>query len=561
LCFNANFADRQLEEISLRSHCLDRTHNTHIMGSSPSLSRTAILDAIWETVPIDTPEPTESLIRSKLTELTSSLIDISGRRNFNIDPFSEVYQRRVAIDLPQVTASLKDKVVLITGGQGFVGTNLIAKLQEFGVKKIVSIDINSEQSQRVAIATTANRAGVPVSYYHADVRQPQSLQAIFEIERPQIVFHLAAERLPGLAEIQIHQTVSTNIFGCQNIIDLCEANHVEACIFSSTGKASRYFTPDIYAASKKIAEWIFSDYSHPKTCRYGIVRFTHVVENSPVSADLDRCIERGIVSMHAPDRCIYTQNIEETIGLLLNALTILETGQTKILAVKDLGWPIDTLDLALHKIVRSGRDLPLYFKGIPAGYERHVFLGQLDLSGTRETLPMLNVLEADISEISVAGDTVISQIAPFDNRILADCLAKIELAIFASDSQIKQTVIDGEKQVALSSFAMADAARLADIIAWGSDIRELSAAGVDLHYHQDTLALLIAGMSSTKAGVDRQDTLVLSGAGISITKVTATEPICVVIPALSDNREPARIVERDPARTERDSALIPISRS
>jgi NADP-dependent 3-hydroxy acid dehydrogenase YdfG len=502
------------------------------MVSSPSLSRTTVLESIWATVPLGTPTPIDSEILSKLSELTSDLIDISGRNSLEVDPFNEVYQRRVAIDLPRVTASLTDKVVLITGGQGFVGTNLIAKLQAFGVKKIVSVDISTEQYQRVAVETTTIDFGVPVSYYHGDVREPHTLQTIFDIERPQIVFHLAAERLPGLAEIQIHQTVSTNILGCENIINLCEANRVEACIFSSTGKASRYFTPDIYAASKKIAEWLFSDYSRPKTCRYGIVRFTHVVENSPVSADLDERVANGIVSMHAPDRYIYTQNIEETIGLLLNALTILEPAQTKILAVRDLGWPINTLDLALHKIVRSGRDIPLYFKGIPAGYERHVFLGQLDLSGTRETLPMLNVLEADLSEISAAGDTVISQIVPFDDRVLARCLMNIKLAIFASDTQIKQTVIDGEKQVALSSFLLADNARLADIIAWGSNVREMSAAGVDLHYHRDTLALLIEGMSSTRIA-------------LAPLEVAPTESIPVIIPEPSENWESTWQFDRD----------------
>ena len=516
----------------MRSQSSDRKEKVYIMVSSPSISRSAVLESIWSTAPIGTIEPIDSEILSNLSELTTALIDISGRNNLNIDPFNEVYQRRVAIDLPRVTASLTDKIVLVTGGEGFVGTNLITKLQEFGVKKIVSVDISTNQSQRVAIETTSNNSVVPVSYYGSDVRDSLALQAIFDIERPQIVFHLAAERLPGLAETQIHQTVSTNILGCENIINLCEANHVEACIFSSTGKASRYFTPDIYAASKKIAEWLFSDYSRPKACQYGIVRFTHVVENSPVSADLDERVANGIVSMHAPDRYIYTQNIEETIGLLLNALTILESGQTKILAVKDLGWPINTLDLALHKIVRSGRDIPLYFKGIPAGYERHVFLGQLDLSGTRETLPMLNVLEADLSQISAAGDTVISQIVPFDDRVLARCLMNIKLAIFASDNQIKQTVIDGEKQVALSSFVLADNARLADIIAWGSNIREMSAAGVDLHYHRDTLALLIEGMSSTR--VTR-----------TLLEVTTTEPISVIIPAASENWEPASQCDRD----------------
>ena len=77
--------------------------------------------------------------------------------------------------------------------------------------------------------------------------------------------------------IASHTTREKN--NVNNIIQLCEANGVEACIFSSTGKASRYFTPDIYAASKKIAEWLFSDRSQPRNCQYGIVRFTHVVEN------------------------------------------------------------------------------------------------------------------------------------------------------------------------------------------------------------------------------------------------------------------------------------------
>ncbi len=477
------------------------------MVLSRALSRNAVLESIWSTAPVGSQQVLLPKVLSRLKELTSDLIGISGRNSLTIDPFTEVYQRQIAIDLPKVTAALKNKVVLVTGGQGFVATNLIAKLQQFGVKKIVSVDITTDRSQRVAIDATSSDISIPVAYYYGDVRDVRSLQAIFDIEQPQIVFHLAAERLPGLAEIQIHQTVSTNILGCDNIIKLCENNRVEACIFSSTGKASRYFTPDIYAASKKIAEWLFSDYSQPRTCQYGIVRFTHVVENSPVSADLDACVANGIVSMHAPDRYIYTQNIEEAMGLLLNALTILQPGQTKLLAVKDLGWPINTLDLALHKIVRSGRDLPIYFTGIPAGYERHVFLGQLDLSGKKETLPMLNVLEADDSEISPAGDTVIARIGPFDERVLARCLTNIKLAIFSTDTAIKQTVIDGEKQIALSSFLLADAARLADIIAWGTNTQEMSAAGVDIHYHRDTLALLIRGMNSPKLAVIRTDSI------------------------------------------------------
>ncbi len=465
------------------------------MVLSKSLSKSDILEEIWETVPVGAPDPTDPLVLAKLSALTNQLIDISGRKKLSIDPFTEVYERRVAIDRRKIKSILKNKVVLITGGQGFVGTNLIAKLQQFGVKRVISLDITTDRSQRVAIDTTDSNFDIPVSYYHGDVRDLQSLQDIFDLEHPQVVFHLAAERLPGLAEKRIHHTVSTNILGCDHIIQLCEKNQVEACIFSSTGKASRYFTPDIYAASKKIAEWLFSDNSQPRQCKYGIVRFTHVIENSPVSADLEDRVANGLVSMHAPDRHIYTQNIEESVNLLLNALTILKPGQTKLLAVKDIGWPINTLDIALHKILRSGRtDIPIYFKGIPAGYERHVFMGQLDLSGDREILPMLNVLEAGCSEISKAGDMVISAITPFDPDVVDRCMANIKQAISSTDTDIKQTVIDSIKEIALSSFLLADPFKLLDILGWGINSQEMSEAGVDISYYQETVELLVRGV-------------------------------------------------------------------
>ena len=487
-----------------------------------SLSRSDILELIWETVPVGSPDPTDSRVLGRLKELTDELITRTGRGSLSIDPFSDVYKRQIAIDRTQIESLLKNKVILVTGGQGFVGTNLIAKLQQFGVKKIISVDISSDRSQIVKIDRTATNKDIPVTYYCSDVRDnristaehlPESrpvgathypssqplrvntqvdlLRNILAIEQPQIVFHLAAERLPGLAQIQIHQTVSTNILGCDNIIQLCEEYQVESCIFSSTGKASRYFAPDIYAASKKISEWLFSDHSQPRTCQYGIVRFTHVVENSPVSSDLDLRVANELVSLHAPDRYIYTQNIEESVNLLLNALTIIEPGRTKLLAVRDIGWPINTLDLALYKILGSGKDIPIYFKGLPAGYESHVFLGQLDLSGDREILPMLNVLEADWSEISAAGDMVISEIIPFDPDILQRSISNIKAAIVSTDATIEQTVIDSQKAIALSSFIQANPLRLLDILRWGTNAEKTSAVGVDLSDDREIVTLLV----------------------------------------------------------------------
>jgi NADP-dependent 3-hydroxy acid dehydrogenase YdfG len=433
-------------------------------------------------------------ILDRLSLLTQELVDISGRDRLAIDPFAEVYERKVLIDESKTTHALANKVVLITGGRGFVGTNLIAKLQQFGVKKIVAIDITEDQNQAVAIKNCNSTSDIPTVYYQCDVRNSSQLQAVFKAEQPQIVFHLAAQRLPGLAETQIYETVSTNLFGCINIIECCEKYAVEGCIFSSTGKASRYFTPDIYAATKKIAEWLFSDRAKYSNCHFGIVRFTHVVENSPISAELDTRIAQGLVSLHAPDRYIYAQNIQESVNLLLKSLTTLQSGTTEILSVRDIGWPVNTLDVALHKILKSGKNIPLYFKGLPLGYERHVFMGQLDLSGKREMLPMLNVLEGIHSQVDAASNTVTAPIIPFDGAVLNRAVDRIQRASVATDADTRQAVIQGVKDVALSSFCLADPHLLLDILNWGTNVCELDAAGVEMSYHQDTIDLLVAGI-------------------------------------------------------------------
>jgi Polysaccharide biosynthesis protein len=459
-----------------------------------SLRKSDVLQSIWETVPADSPEPVKVAVLNQLGLLTQKLINISGRDQLFVDPFTEVYKRKVLIDESTITAILKNKVILITGGRGFVGTNLIAKLQQLEVKKIVSIDITSDQNQAVAVKNCPAVSNIPVSYYQCDVRNRSQLQAVFRIEQPQIVFHLAAQRLPGLAETQIHETVSTNLFGCVNVIECCETYDVEGCIFSSTGKASRYFTPDIYAATKKIAEWLFSDRAKSSNCHFGIVRFTHVVENSPISAEIDVRVAQGLVSLHAPDRHIYAQNIEESVNLLLKSLTTLQPGTTEILSVRDIGWPVNTLDVALHKILKSGKNIPLYFKGLPAGYERHVFMGQLDLSGKREMLPMLNVLEGVNSQVDAASNTVTAPLIPFDGAMLAQTLARIQRASVTTDADTRQAVIQGVKDIALSSFHLADPHLLKDILNWGTNVCELDAAGVDISYHQDVIDLLVAGI-------------------------------------------------------------------
>ncbi len=463
--------------------------------SSKSLTRPETISQIWETMPIGSVEPTTNpKTLAKLTDLTNSLIDFAGREQLEVNPFTEVIDRRICRYTSEIGAILQDKVVLVTGGAGFVGGHLMSQLGQFGVKRIIAVDMEQ---------TCPSQDRIPLTYYKTDVRDYEALQQIFELEQPDVVFHLAAQRLPGLAETQIYQTITTNIFGSNNIIKLCEEYDVEACIFSSTGKASRYYTGDVYAGSKKIAEWLFSDRVDQKKCLYGIVRFTHVVENSPVSADFDRCVERGMLTLHAPDRFTYAQNVTEAVSLLLNALTMLDGDRAKLFAVTNLGWPINTLDIALHKIVKAGGNIPIYFKGVPKGYEQQMFMGHLDLSGQKPLIPMLNVLEVADSHLSPAGDTIVSTLAPFCSELLDKCLAWLEGASKDSDLAFKVALNSAVKQMATSSFRRAAPAKLLDILGWGIDPEHLNKVDVDASYYHDFAELLLAGIEGRVCHLDR----------------------------------------------------------
>ncbi len=456
-----------------------------MLVANKSLTRNEIIAEIWETVPVGAPEPTDPKTLAKLTELTNYLIDLTGREELKVNPFTEVCDRNITLYKSQIATILKDKVVLITGGAGFVGSHLISHLSQLGVKKIVSVDM--EYGTSIA-------EDVSIVHYQTDIRDYEALQQIFAVEEPNVVFHLAAQRLPGLAETQVYQTISTNIFGTDNIIRLCEKYQIEACIFSSTGKASRYYTPDVYAGSKKIAEWLFSDKLDTKKSLYGIVRFTHVVENSPISAELDRRVEQGVVSLHAPDRFTYAQNVTESVYLLLNALTMLERGKANLFAVKSLGWPINTLNIALHKIVAAGGNMPIYFKGVPKGYESHMFMGHLDLSGEKGIIPMLNVLEVQTSELTPSQDTVVSTIHPFSSQLLDEHFDRIKRASLGSDSAFKAVLNNAVNQIATSIFALANPSKSLDILGWGIDPQHLANVNVDANYYHQFAELILAGL-------------------------------------------------------------------
>jgi len=475
-------------------------------------SKAAIIDRIQQLVPPGSPEPQNPEILAALQTLTAQLISAyQADGQLESEPFSDVRDRTINLYTLACCNKIKEKTILITGGEGCVGSFLIEKLLSLGATNIISADKARCQNPAENLPHF-NKEGA-VTFYAADIRNFQALKHIFEVEKPHIVFHLAAQRQPGLAEIQIRETVTTSLLGCKHIIQLSEEYGVEDCIFSSTGKTSRYFTTEVYAASQKFAEWQFAKASQEGNVTYGMVRFTHMLENSLFCEQMSKKVQQSkTVNVHAPHRYVTAQNLVEAVHLLLNSLVVSVPRKLKIVAVSNLGWPTETLEVAWYKILESGKNLPIHFQGLLTGYEEPFFLGQFDWSKPIDIHLLINVLEDPFRRVDQAGDMVILELAPFSLCVLDKQVSN--LANLMSDPnfpevQIKQALVAAEKEVIASSFAWSSAAELLKILQWGVNPKKLQGYGTEVADYSDMIQLLLQGMHG------RLNEEVLNCAGVS----------------------------------------------
>lgn len=458
-------------------------------------SKSEIIRCIQELVPLGSPEPQDSQVLATLTKLTSDLIQAyQAEGQLQEDPFADVWGRTIHFYKSAVSNKVQGKVVLVTGGEGCVGRELVKKLVELGARQVISVDkVRCASLYEHKLIKVQKQA---IALYAADVRNYHALKYIFETEKPDIVFHLAAQRLPGLAEHQIRETVTTAICGTQHIIQLCEQYGVQQCIFSSTGKAARYFTGEVYAASKKLCEWQLAHAAQTSNVTYGMVRFTHMLDNSSVCQQIADKIRQGkIINIHTPHRYITAQNINEALHLLLNALVLSQPRKLKFLTVRNLGWPTETLEIALYKILESGKQLPIYFQGLLPGYEEPCFLGQFDWSKPTDTNLLINALEK--SQLEASGDMMIAELASFSSEVLGKHLSIIQTLtdnFSLPEANIKYGLKTAVKEVTNSIFSQTSPQSLLKILKWGTNPKQLLSEGASLECHQDIIELVVQGL-------------------------------------------------------------------
>lgn len=433
---------------------------------------------IWEL----SPSVHDSEAYVELTSLTRQLIGIydeDGRLDEN--PFTPTTKRKLSLPKLELELLLSDKVCLITGF-GCVGQCLVEKLLLLKIRQIVLMDIKPLSED---VRLPAN-----VIYVQGNVSEERDLDTIFEKYRPEFIFHTAAQRDPGRAETHIRETIVANVIGTWNMVKTCERYpFVKQCAFSSTGKASRYYTEEVYAATKKICESIFDTYARGSKVLYSMVRFTHILENSLMNMGFRDAVDAKYLAIHSPGKYVTAQNISEAGDLLLNSLLSARKGQCNFSLVRHLEWPVESLEVALFYIKQRGSKVPIIYQGNPKGYCEKFFRGQMDWSDPDDLNLLINVYEYKHRSVNAAGDIVVSQISPTDPAVLLAALKDIETS--SDDSDARDRLLTGLQNITKSALKKVDKRDTVKILMWGLEPKHLASQGLCFSDFNVTTSLLL----------------------------------------------------------------------
>ncbi|MDN5114338.1 UDP-N-acetylglucosamine 4,6-dehydratase (configuration-retaining) [Aliarcobacter butzleri] len=299
------------------------------------------------------------------------------------------------LDKKQIENFIKDKIVLITGAGGSIGSEISRQCKTYGAKQLILLD-HSEFNLYSILEELRGENVVPIMQ---SVRDIKALESTFEKYKPQIVIHAAAYKHVPLVEYNILEGITNNIIGTKNCIDLSIKYGAQKFVLISTDKAVR--PTNIMGTTKRICE-LYAQNVESKDTEIVAVRFGNVLGSSgSVIPKFKSQIEQGKnITVTHPEITRYFMLIPEACELVLQAASIGKGGEIFIL---DMGEPIKIVDLAKKMIELSGRsDINIEFCGLRLGeklYEE-LLINDSDQKTKYESITVANSTKFDINELN-----------------------------------------------------------------------------------------------------------------------------------------------------------------
>jgi FlaA1/EpsC-like NDP-sugar epimerase len=274
----------------------------------------------------------------------------------------------VTLDADAVGVFLHDRVVLVTGAGGSIGSELCKQICRFSPKHLLLLEQAENNLFEVHRALLKEFPGVPVTPFIADICDSRRLESIFERERPAVVFHAAAHKHVPMMEANPGEAIKNNVFGTKKLADAADRFGVEFFVMVSTDKAVN--PTSVMGVSKRTAEIYVQALSQRSRTQFVTVRFGNVLGSagSVIPIFKQQIAAGGPVMVTHPEMQRYFMTIPEASQLILQAGTMGRGGEIFVL---DMGEPVKIVDLARDLIRLSGYtpdvDIAIEFSGMRPG--------------------------------------------------------------------------------------------------------------------------------------------------------------------------------------------------
>ena len=318
----------------------------------------------------------------------------------------------VHLDMDIVEHYIRDKVVLVTGAGGSIGSEICRQIMRVGPKQLLLLGHGENSIYLINQELKNIYKDGPIIPIIADIRDKQQLDQIFTQYNPQVVFHAAAHKHVPLMEIQPMAAVLNNIYGTRNVADVAGRHGVERFVMISTDKAVN--PTSVMGATKRVAEKVIISMNDTYDTKYITVRFGNVLgSRGSVIPLFKKQIEAGgPVTVTDPEMTRYFMTIPEASQLVLQAGAMGKGGEVFLL---DMGEPVKIIDLARNMIRLSGlepdKDIHIKITGLRPGEKKYEELLTSE-EGTNRT-NHTKIFEAALD--TVDRDWLIEKISTFDS--------------------------------------------------------------------------------------------------------------------------------------------------
>lgn len=300
-------------------------------------------------------------------------------------------RNEIKINMEEIKVNFEDKVILVTGAAGSIGSELVRQLATFNVRQIILFDNAETPMHNLRLELEGRFPQLNFVPVIGDVRIPERLDYVFRKWRPQVVFHAAAYKHVPLMEENPCEAVLVNVFGSRNVADKCIEYNVEKMVMISTDKAVN--PTNIMGCTKRLAEIYVQSLglalekgSVKGNTKFVTTRFGNVLgSNGSVIPRFREQIQKGgPVTVTHPEIIRFFMTIPEACRLVMEAATMTQGNQ---IFAFDMGKPVKIVDLARKMIELAGFqpdvDIKIEYTGLRPGEK----LFEEILSNAENTIP------------------------------------------------------------------------------------------------------------------------------------------------------------------------------